>query len=116
MQLNSLSEEGLFSPLRIADALKTHQKEIASTLGLSEDAVSRKARIRSKTTQKRLREMVEILNRVERGIGSPILAYAWFRSEPLPGFAGRTANHLVREGKAQYVHTYLDHVNAGVYA
>lgn len=116
MDLANLAEDGLLSPRRIADELRTHQKEIASTLGLTEDSVSRRSRIRSKTTQRRLREMVEILNRIEKGIGSPILAYAWFRSEPIPGFAGRTADKLVREGKADYVRAYIDQVNAGVYA
>ncbi len=45
-----------------------------------------------------------------------LVAYAWFRSEALPGFGGKTADELVREGHASYVHSYLDHVMAGGYA
>jgi hypothetical protein len=35
--------------------------------------------------------MVEVLNRVEPRFGSPVIAYAWYRSTPLPGFDGQTA-------------------------
>ena len=37
---------------------------------------------------------------VERRFGSALVAYAWYRSEPLPGFGGQTAMQLVRDGKA----------------
>ena len=71
-------------------ALRTTKAEIADTLGLSRDALSRTARINAVKTQTRLREMVEI--------------------------GGMTADELVREGNAAYVHAYLDHVMAGGYA
>lgn len=67
-------------------------------------------------TQMRLRRMLEILNRVDAELGSERVAYAWFRSEPLPGFAGMTACQLVRGGKADMVHAYLDQVLEGGYA
>ena len=61
--------------------------------------------------------MVGILRRVEDYAGcSALVAYAWFRSEALPGFAGLTPDRLVREGKASYVHAHLDRVMAGGYA
>ena len=43
-------------------------------------------------------------------------AEAWFSSEPIPGWAGKTARELVREGKAQAVIDYLHAVRLGVYA
>ena len=43
-------------------------------------------------------------------------AYAWFRAEPLPGFGGATPDQLVREGRAEHVHAYLDRIMAGGYA
>ena len=39
--------------------------------------------------------MLEILNRVEAETGSLLAAYAWFRSEPLPGFGGATPDLLL---------------------
>lgn len=74
------------------------------------------SRIRARKTQVRLRQMLEILNRVEAVTGSTLAAYAWFRGEPLPGFGGATPDLLVRDGKADQVHAYLDRVMAGGYA
>lgn len=105
-----------FSPARIAESLRTTKTEIAATLGLGRDAFSRASRIRARKTQTRLREMLEILNRVEGRAGSQLAAYAWFRSEPLPGFGGLTPDQLLREGKADQVHAYLDRVMAGGHA
>ena len=110
-------ETQAFSPARVAAALRTTKAEIAATLGLHRDALSRSARVRARRTQTRLREMLEILNRAETCAGySGLMAYAWFRSEALPGFAGKTPGQLVREGKASYVHAYLDQLMAGGYA
>ncbi len=116
MQLQKLVEDRIFSPALVADELRTTRSEIASTLGLGKDAFSRKSRIRARKSQVRLRQMLEIMNRVEAEMGSPLAAYAWFRSAPLPGFGGATPDMLVRQGDADHVHAYLDRVAAGGYA
>lgn len=115
MHLQELVEDQLFSPALIAAVLRTTKVEIAGTLGLERDALSRASRIRTQETQVRLRQMLEILNRVEAETGSPLVAYAWFRAEPLPGFGGATAGVLLREGRAEHVHAHLDRVAAGGY-
>ncbi|WP_248633228.1 antitoxin Xre/MbcA/ParS toxin-binding domain-containing protein [Cereibacter changlensis] len=116
MQISNFAEAGQFAPARIAEALRTTRDEVARTVGLGRDAVMRPDRIASAKTQKRLREMVEILNRVEPRFGSALIAYAWYRSEPLSGFAGLTAMQLVREGRAAEVMDYIDAVDAGIHA
>ena len=117
MQIQKFIDEGqAFSPVLVAAALRTTKAEIASTLGLGQDAFSRVSRIRARKTQTRLRQMLENLNRVEAQVGSALAAYAWFRSEPLPGFGGMTPDQLVREGKADHVHAYLEQIMAGGYA
>ncbi|EEE48201.1 MULTISPECIES: antitoxin Xre/MbcA/ParS toxin-binding domain-containing protein [Stappiaceae] len=116
MDLAAYSDHGLFAPNKIAKAFRTTSEEIARTVGLGKDAVQRKDRVRSDKTQRRLREMVEIVNKVEPRFGSALMAYAWFRSEPLSGFSGRTAMQLVREGRAEEVLDFIDAVDAGVYA
>ena len=116
MSLAAYSDHGLFAPNKIAKAFRTTSEEIARTVGLGKDAVQRKDRVRSDKTQRRLREMVEIVNKVEPRFGSALMAYAWFRSEPLSGFSGRTAMQLVREGRAEEVLDFIDAVDAGVYA
>ena len=117
MELQEFVEDQVFSPALIAGALRTTRTEIATTLGLGQDAFSRTARLRAPKTQTRLREMMEILRRVQAHTGcATLVAYAWFRSEPLPGLDCMTPDQLVRQGKAAYVHAYLDQFSAGGYA
>jgi Protein of unknown function (DUF2384) len=116
MALAQYAEGGLFAPRKIADVLRTSSDDVARTLGLGRDALQRKDRVGSDKTQRRLREMVELLNKVEPRFGSALIAYAWYRSEPLAGFSGQSAMQLVRDGRAQEVLDYIDAVDAGVHA
>jgi len=116
MQIHEFVRDDQFSPALIARALRTTQAEIADTLGLPRDALSRKARIGAPKTQMRLRQMIEIVHRVAAHSGSPLVAYAWFRAQPLPGFDGMTAQRLVQEGHANWVHAHIDRVMDGGFA
>lgn len=110
------ARDGLFAPRMIAETLRTSSEDVAHSVGLGRDAVQRKDRIRSDRTQRRLREMVEVLTKVEPRFGSELLAYAWYRSEPLPGFSGMTAMQMVKDGRANDVLDYLDAVDVGIHA
>ena len=57
--------------------------------------------------------MIEIIHRIADWAGSETRAMAWYRTEPLPAFGGRTAESLVKDGKAAAVYDYLDHVALG---
>jgi hypothetical protein len=116
MGLARYADDGIFAPRKIAEALRTTSEEVARSAGLGKDAVQRKERLRSDKTQRRLREMIEIVNKVEPRFGSALMAYAWYRSEPLPGFSGLTAMQLVRDGRAAEVLDYIDAVDAGIHA
>ena len=116
MRLLTATDAGRFEPRKIAAALQTSSDEVAATVGLPKDALQRRTRIQADKTQRRLRELVEVLNKVEPRFGSALIAYAWYRSEPLPGFDGRTAMQLVQAGQAQQVLDYIDAVDAGVFA
>lgn len=114
ISLAQYADNGLFSPRKLAAALRTTSEEIARSAGLGKDAIQRKERIGSDKTQRRLREMAEIVNKLEPRFGSALLAYAWYPSEPLPGFSGLTAMQRVRDGRADDVLDYIDAVDAGV--
>lgn len=116
MGLAQYAEEGIFAPGKIAHAFHTTSEEVARSAGLGRDAIQRKDRVHSDKTQRRLREMVEIINKVEPRFGSPLIAFAWYRSEPLAGFSGQTAMQLLREGRASEILDFIDAVDAGVYA
>jgi hypothetical protein len=110
------SHEGLVAADRLSELLHITRGELATTLGLSRDAISKTARARTHATQSRLRDMVEILNRARPWAGSPQQAFAWYRSQPLPSFGDQTAEALVKEGRAEAVKRYLDRIAVGGYA
>lgn len=116
MTLTRFADDGLITPDEIAETLCTTGQELARTAGLDKDAVGRKDRIRSDKTEHRLREEANIIVKLEPGFGSALVAYAWYRSEPLSGFSGRTAMHLVQNGRAKEVLDYIDAVKAGIHA
>jgi uncharacterized protein (DUF2384 family) len=109
-------DRGRFDPRKIAATLMTTAEDLARSAGLGRDAIGRTVRIDQPRTQRRLREVVEILSKAEPRFGSALGAYAWYRAQPLPGFAGQTAMQLVQEGNASEVLEYLDAVDAGIFA
>ena len=116
MAIQNYADNGAFAPRKIVDALRTTSDELARSLGLGKDAIQRKDRIASDRTQRRLRQMVEVLNKVEPRFGSALLAYAWYRSQPLPSFGDATAEELVRQGLGEKVRAYLGRIAAGGFA
>ena len=90
--------------------------QIADTAGLPRETLQKANRRGGTKARSRLREMIEVLRRVEAWAGSPTQAMAWYRAEPLPAFGGRTAESLVKTGHATAVRDYLDHVARGGYA
>ena len=75
------------------------KKQLAETMGVAPEALYRSGRLNAARTQSRLREMNEILRRVTAWAGGPAQAMAWYRAEPIPAFAGRTAESLVKSGQ-----------------
>jgi hypothetical protein len=113
---NLIDQDGVVNPKAIAEAFHTTVKEVAQLSGLSVEAVSKKERVHSKRSQKRLRDMVMIINRATPWCGTPFQAYAWYRSEPIPSFGDVTAETLVKQGHAELVIGYLDRIAEGGYA
>ncbi len=111
-----MTSEGIIASDRLADALHITKTELALATGLSRDAVSKRSRAGSRTTQSRLRDTTEIINRVTEWSGSVGRAFAWFRSQPLASFGDKTAEDLLKEGRAQDVKDYLSRIAAGGYA
>jgi uncharacterized protein (DUF2384 family) len=100
----------------VASALGLSKAQLAETLGISAETLQRHKRALAPRTQGRLREMVEIVARVSDWAGSAKQAMAWYRAAPIPAFGGRTAEALVKEGRAAAVRDYLDHLALGGFA
>jgi len=90
--------------------------QLAETAGLGRDVLQKAARRRAAKTQTRVREVLEIVARIETWAGGQAQAMAWYRSQPIPALDGRTAEALVKTGKASAVRDYLDHIAVGGFA
>jgi Protein of unknown function (DUF2384) len=99
----------------VAD-LGLSKKQLAETVGLRPEALYKTERASAAKTQTRLREMLEILTRVSAWAGGRAQAIAWYRSEPIPAFGGRTAEALVKSGHAGALRDYLDSIAMGGFA
>lgn len=100
----------------VAQTFGMSKGQLAETLGVKPETLQRIARAFAPKTQTRLREMLEIIGRVTEWAGGKDQAMAWYRAEPIPAFGGRTAEFLVKDGKAGAVRDYLDHVALGGFA
>ena len=90
--------------------------QIARSLGLPKEAVHKRDRLIAPKTQQRLREMLEIVNRVSVWAGGQVQAMAWYRSQPISALGDQTAEALVKAGKADLVRGYLDGIAVGGFA
>lgn len=108
--------DGLVAADGLSRELHITKGELAIASGLSRDAVSKPIRLKARATQARLRDIVEIINRVLPWAGSPQQAFAWYRAQPLPSFGDRTAEDLVKAGEAEAVKAYLSRIAVGGYA
>jgi len=116
VRLIDLTEGNIISPDKLAATLLTTKREIGQTIGISGESLSRRERVRSPATQTSLRHMIEILIAVTPMVGNPVMAYAWFRSEPVIGFGGRTPDQIVRDGEFDALRAHIRRRFEGGYA
>jgi hypothetical protein len=114
--LTFLDSKGHVSVGRVAKRFGMSKGQLAETIGLKPETVYRAARLEAPKTQTRATEMLEIIGRIADWAGGEKQALAWYRAEPISAFGGRTAESLVKEGKASAVRDYLDHVATGGFA
>jgi DNA-binding XRE family transcriptional regulator len=114
--LSYMDRAGKIAIGQVADGFGMSKSQLAETAGLARETLYRVERSRAAKTQGRLREMLEVISRVIDWAGGKEQAMAWYRAQPIPAFGGRTAEALVKEGKASAVRDYLDHVAVGGFA
>jgi len=107
---------GHIEAAQVAETFGMSIGQLAETVGLPREAVYKSVRARAAKTQSRMREMLEIINRVREWAGGQQQAMAWYRAQPIPAFGGRTAESLVKSGQAGAVRDYLDHIALGGFA
>jgi uncharacterized protein (DUF2384 family) len=102
------------SARQVAAGLGVTLTELAALAGVARNTLT--ARSSARTVDEALSPMVRILAMAAEMAGDEARASIWFKHQPIPGWAGKTAYDLVRERKADKVMAYLEAVRSGVYA
>jgi hypothetical protein len=102
------------SPQRLAEQLGVTQSELARLAGVARNTLTAKSATRR--VDAALSPIVRILAVAAEMAGDEGRAVIWFKHQPIPGWAGKTAYDLVAEGRAADVLSYLEAVRSGVYA
>lgn len=102
------------SARRVAENLGVTLSELAALAGVARNTLT--ARTGARRVDAALSPLVRILAMAGEMAGGEGRAAIWFKHQPIPGWAGKTAYDLVREGKADKVLAYLEAVRSGVYA
>ncbi|TCL71137.1 DUF2384 domain-containing protein [Rhizobium sp. BK251] len=107
-------ETPFLSARRVADEMGVTLSELAKLIGVARNTLTAKSSARK--VDSALSNVVRILAMAEEMAGDESRAVIWFKHQPIPGWAGKTAYDLVGEGKADRVLAYLEAVRSGVYA
>jgi len=102
------------SARRIAQLLGVTLSELAGLVGVARNTLAAGAGARKADAA--LSPLVRILAMAGEMAGGDERAAIWFKHQPIPGWGGKTAYDLVREGRADKVLAYLEAVRSGVYA
>lgn len=111
-----VGKRGLVQLDSVASTFGMSKGQLAETIGLSRDALYKRARLEGPKAQSRLKEMLEIVSRISDWAGGKEQAMAWYRAQPIAAFGGRTAESLVKDGQAGALRDYLDHIALGGFA
>jgi hypothetical protein len=101
----------ILSPKRFSQAMQIDLQTLAGQAQVHRNTLSRAPE--SESIQHFLREALRVLraaNDVNQDMPSAIF---WYRNEPLPAFAYKTAERLVVEGRADDVLRYVASLEAG---
>jgi hypothetical protein len=102
------------SPHRLSEQLGVTQSELARLVGVARNTLTAKTATRKVDVA--LSPVVRILTIAAEMAGDEGRAVIWFKHQPIPGWAGKTAYDLVGDGRADQVLAYLEAVRSGVYA
>ncbi|MFK4808840.1 antitoxin Xre-like helix-turn-helix domain-containing protein [Devosia sp. ZW T5_3] len=102
------------SARRLSEQLGVTQSELAKLIGIARNTLTAKSATRKVDVA--LSPIIRILAMATEMAGGENRAVIWFKHQPIPGWAGKTAYDLVGQGKSDQVLAYLEAVRSGVYA
>jgi len=107
-------ETPFLSAREIEKRLGVTQTELAKLAGVARNTLAAKSG--SRKLDDALSPVVRIFAMAVEMTGDEQRAALWFKHQPIPGWAGKTAFDLVGERKADKVLAYLEAVRSGIYA
>ena len=102
------------SARQMAETLGVTMTELAELTGIARNTLA--AAKSARKADAALSPLARIIAMAAEMAGNEQRAAIWFKHQPIPGWAGKTAYDLVKEGKAEKVLAYLEAVRSGVYA
>lgn len=102
------------SARRVAEQLGLPLSDLAILVGVARTTLT--AASGARKVDRALSPLVRIIAMAAEMAGDEDRAAIWFKHQPLPGWGGKTAIDLVRDGKSSRVLDYLESVRAGVYS
>jgi hypothetical protein len=108
------SGQPYLSARRVSEKLGLPLSDLAALIGVARTTLTAKSGARR--VDGALSPLVRIIAMAAEMAGDEGRAAIWFKHQPLPGWGGKTALDLVRDGKGDKVLEYLESVRAGVYS
>lgn len=108
--------DGSFDISALKRMLLVTKAELAASMGLTLDDELGDHWQASDEGQRRIDELVYVLERTTPWIGHPRMAFAWYRSQPLPSFGDMTAEDLLKMDRFSALSQYLERVESGGFA
>ena len=101
----------ILSPKRFTQALNIDVQTLATQAHVHRNTINRAPQAES--VQRFLREAVRVLRAATDVNKDVATAIFWYRNEPLPAFAYKTAEQLVVDGRSEDVLRYVASLEAG---
>ena len=100
----------------LASVLRVPVTEVARAIGAELSDVDCAPASHAADISRRLRELVELLHMTAPWAGSVEMAWAHYRSYPIPALGGLTAEALFANRRSDELFEYLRHLEQGGYA
>ena len=100
----------------LSDILRVPVAELAESIGVDVLDIDCEPTARSPGANKRLAMLVELLRMTAPWAGSVEMAWAHYRSYPIPALGSLTAEALLVRGRSEELSEYLRHIEDGGYA
>ncbi len=108
---DDLSVSPTLSPKRFSQALHIDLQTLAGQAHVHRNTINRAPE--SESVQRFLREALRVLRAATDVNKNVATAIFWYRNEPLPAFAYKTAEQLVVDGRTEDVLRYVASLEAG---